>query len=385
MNLKEQLRNIIEGIGETESLLDRDYRDLGRQLLDNADKVDGSGDFKELLGRAQETRGLIDSSRTNSDRLEKLLGRLEETRQAIQEKNGELGILGEEIEPHFESVGRAAVEALVDDEAEAAPYRKLIDQLRDLEIEIKQIDRELKRGATHMEEGRGIVTQAIAGGRRLYLQGVARTKGLRAAGLYRRLGREVCESDLIARFDSHAFMDVLEPVLKNREQTKKVDMQVSALKNKEDRLEGEIASLCEGERPQRRLQRLENERKKANEVFNLQLRDLGIQFADRRGTSSSVPKGVKSGVDLVKKERRELASLEKRKERVEAAVAIEELERKVDADRTKMRSLENTVRKTNKEIAVVSAEIKELSEERDRLLKIRGAVDDLMREAAGEE
>ncbi|HUX21796.1 MAG TPA: hypothetical protein VMW69_11200 [Spirochaetia bacterium] len=368
-NLKGMLREIVSDIEEAQSSLDREYRSLGEELVGGTSGVAASGQLKELIEQAGGTIQAIEAGDRNIDRLTKLLAQLAETKEAVQEKKGELTILDEELEPHFESVGHAAVEALMNDEAESAPFRKLIDQLRELESEIRQTDRELNRGGGQPESGRGIVNQAIAGGRRLYLQGIARTKVMRASALYRKLGREVCESDLISRFSSRAFVTVLEPVLKN----------------KIERLQGEIDVLCGEDRPQRKLQHLESEREKATELLDQLLLDIGTQFADRGGSSTTLSSKAKGRLDEVKKARKELAALQKRRERIDAAIAVVELERRVDSDRTKVRTLENTVKRANKEISAITTEIKDLNEERERLVKIRGAVEELTFETVEEE
>jgi len=383
-NLRGLLHLIIEKTRDVESDLEREYRELGERLLREGLGGVSSADLKEKLERAKETAELIDVGETGRDRIRKLMDQLSQLREAIEEKEGELTILREEIEPHYEKVGRAAAEALIDDEPEAAPYKKLLDPLRDIGAEIKQLNREISRAGQRDEE-MSLVNQAIVGGKKLYQQGVLRTKQLRASNLYRRLGREICDSDLMTRYESRAFVDVFEPVLKNREQTKKIDTQIAALRNKAERLEGELDSLCENERPQRRLHRLEEERTKAMEVFEVQLRDLGGSYADHPGSASSLPKTVKAGLESVKVTRKELGSLGKRKDRVEAAIALEEIDRRVDSDRSKVRNLESTVKKANKEIASLSDEIKDLNEEREKLLKVRGSTEDLQLEPVGEE
>lgn len=381
-NLKGLLREISNDIEEAEGSLDGQYRELGEELLSHGADGSFTGQLKELLQNARGTQELVEAGESNRERLAKLLEQASTSRAAIEEKRGELGILEEEIEPYYEGVGRAAVEALVDDDAEAAPYKKILDQLRDLEIEIRQVDRELNRGGLRGEEEQGIVTQAIAGGRRLYLQGVARTKGLRASGLYRRLGREVCESDLLSRQNSRAFMSVLEPVLKNKEQSKRINTQISTMRNKLERLESEIVALSEGDRPQRRLQRFAADLEKANELMELQLKEVGAYYADH--SAAEAPKKVKEKLNVVKKARKELAALAARRGRVEAAIEVEELERRVEADRGRVRTLENNVKKANKEIASLSTEIKDLNEERERLAKLRGPVEELTLETVEE-
>ena len=384
-NLKALLREITNDIEEAQGSLDGQHRELGEELLATSGEGGFTGQLKELLQNAHGTKELIEAGEAHRERLAKLLEQASTSRAAIEEKRGELGILEDEIEPYYEGVGRAAVEALVDDEAEAAPYKKILDQLRDLEVEIRQVDRELNRGGMRGEDEQGIVTQAIAGGRRLYLQGVVRTKGLRASGLYRRLGREICESDLLSRQNSRAFMSVLEPVLKNKEQTKRINTQISTMRNKLERLESEIAALSEGDRPQRRLQRFAADLERANELMELQLKEVGAHYADHAGSAADAPKKVKEKLNLVKKARKELSALTARRGRVEAAIEVEELERRVEIDRGRVRNLENNVKKANKEIAALSTEIKDLNEERDRLAKLRGPVEELTLETVGEE
>lgn len=380
-NLKGFLREVIDRSREAEAALDREYEGLGGELLDQGLERSGSTQLKQLHGSAAETRDFVRKNEATSDRLTKLLGQLAETKEAIEEKRGELDVLAEEIEPHFEKVGRATVEALIDYDEEALPYRKVIDQLRSLESEMKQLNRELGQGGME-EEGRGIVTLALSSGKKLYLQGVLRTKVLRTTSLYRKLGREVCETDLITRVDSRAFIEVLEPVAKNREQVKKIEAQISSLRNKTERLQNEINSLSENDRPQRRLQRLESERQERRDRLSVQLRELGLYFADHSGNLSSMDKRLKSQLDAVKSRRKEMESLASVRKRVEAAIAVVELERRIDTERTKVRNLETTVRKANNEIAERTAEIKGFNEEREKLLKVRGELEDLKIETA---
>lgn len=375
-SLKNLLNEIAARTEATENEIDGEFRELGEVLLGQAPPGGGQSEVKELFARARETRELIEQCEANADRLQKLLDQLAEVNEAIKEKQGELKILKEEVEPHYEKVGRAAAESLLDEDLEGTPHRALIDQVRTLDSEIKQLNREIGRIGQNEEE-QGIVGQALAGGRKLYRQGVLRSKTMRAESLYRRLGQEVCETDLITHLNSRAFVDVLEPVLKNKEQAKKIDAQLASLKNKAERLDADIAAASEGERPHRRLQHLEEDRAAAREVYEVQLRDLGARYADHPGSATAIPAKAKSLLGDIKTLRKELGSLAARRERVQAAIALEELDRKVESSRSRVRGLETSVKKANAEIAELSAEIKRLNEEREKLLAVRGSADDL--------
>lgn len=382
-SLKHLLNEIATKTETAENEIDAEFLELGEVLLDEGPASGGSGEIKELYARARETRELIEQCEANAARLTKLLDQLAEINEAIKEKHGELAILKEEMEPHYEKVGRAAVDSLLDEEPEGTPHRALIDQLRNLEGEIKQLNREIGRIGQNDEE-QGIVGQALAGGRKLYRQGVLRSKTMRAESLYRRLGHEVCETDLIDRLNSRAFVDVIEPVLKNKEQSKKVEAQLASLENKSERLHADIAAASENDRPHRRLQRFEEDRAAAREVYDVQLRDVGARYADRPGSATAIPAKVKPLLAEIKTLRKQLGALASRRERVQAALELEDLDRKVEANRSRVRGLETTVKKANAEIAELSAETKRLNEEREKLLAVRGSADDLVPETLEE-
>lgn len=383
-NLKALLAKTDEESRESEAALEREYLELGEELLEGGLGGSSSTDLKDLHTRARESRELLTAAEEAKDRLARLITQAQEIRDNVEEKKRELAALEEEIEPHYEKVGRAAAEALEDDEEAAEPYRSLIDQLDALEQEIKQLDRDRAR-SEQRDEDKGLLTQALEGGKRLYFQGLSKSKGVRVTSLYRRLGREACENDLVTKLDSHAFDEVLEPVLKNKEQSDKVRAQMTALTSRAERVEQEIDGFCENERPQRTLQRLERDHEKAHEVLDVQLRDLGAQYVDRVRDKQGVAKSVAGRMDRITTVRKALQGLTKKRERIEAAMAIEELERKVEGSRSRVRSLSTTAKKLNREIEELNAQIKELSAERERLLKVRGSLDDLTSDEKEEE
>ena len=200
-SLKNLLNEIAARTEATENEIDGEFRELGEVLLGQAPPGGGQSEVKELFARARETRELIEQCEANADRLQKLLDQLAEVNEAIKEKQGELKILKEEVEPHYEKVGRAAAESLLDEDLEGTPHRALIDQVRTLDSEIKQLNREIGRIGQNEEE-QGIVGQALAGGRKLYRQGVLRSKTMRAESLYRSLGYEVMSTQMSKRLGS---------------------------------------------------------------------------------------------------------------------------------------------------------------------------------------
>ncbi|HUZ16930.1 MAG TPA: hypothetical protein VMV68_00980 [Spirochaetia bacterium] len=371
-NLKGLLRVLEEKSADSTATLDAEYRRLGESLLDADREAVAATELKELFEKALATNERLSGNLNQQERLTKLVSQLEELDERLRAKKEEMKTATREMEPRFAEIGHLAFEGSAGDADGIEPFRKEVGQLRAIETEIRDHNRELsKTGASR--ENDGILGQALLSGKRLYLQGLIRTKNMRAEALYRQLGKDICESEAITELDSSAYVDVLEFLLKFKDEQAKLDTQTTALTNKRDRIEKEIETLAGGERARRFGSRLESEQKKTQGELSLLLRELGVKYSEGNYEKAITGRKVKGHLDAIRDMSKEIAVLESKRERIQAALRIEAIDREVAGKRSKIRSLEETIRKCNDEMDVLSAKITALDEERSRLVEVRGS------------
>jgi len=369
-NLKGLLRVLEEKSADSTATLDAEYRRLGESLLDADREAVAATELKELFEKALATNERLSGNLNQQERLTKLVSQLEELDERLRAKKEEMKTATREMEPRFAEIGHLAFEGSAGDADGIEPFRKEVGQLRAIETEIRDHNRELsKTGASR--ENDGILGQALLSGKRLYLQGLIRTKNMRAEALYRQLGKDICESEAITELDSSAYVDVLEFLLKFKDEQAKLDTQTTALTNKRDRIEKEIETLAGGERARRFGSRLESEQTQGE--LSLLLRELGVKYSEGNYEKAITGRKVKGHLDAIRDMSKEIAVLESKRERIQAALRIEAIDREVAGKRSKIRSLEETIRKCNDEMDVLSAKITALDEERSRLVEVRGS------------
>lgn len=369
-NLKGLLRVLDEKIIENEARVEKEYHKLGESLVElSSESVSGTA-LDEIYGRARGLNEAVAKNLTHQERLAKLISQAEDFDERISEKRKDIEMLRAEVEPRYQEIGRRIVERSKESMEGMKPYSGRIEQLRTLEADLQERDRELARAS--MEPHGGFLRQALSEGKRVYLRGLFRAQSIRADGLYRQLGRDICETGELESLDSGAFSDIIEPLLKYHEQRGQLEAQLAALTNKRSRAEADIEALIGTEQPKRSLAKLEAERTALEIDLAAILGEMGRRFLDSSLNESLSGKNLKSSVKSIQGLAREVADLKEKRARVDAAIKIADLERELTKKRARIESLEATIRKANMEIDTLNEKIAAIGREREGLVAVRG-------------
>lgn len=368
---------------------------LGEHLSYREGEAFSDSSMADVHRGIRELREQLPRSRQEVKRIVQCVGRSEE----LEAQMRELKVQAAEIEARndelCEQIGRSAFAAYSSAfaarggaEEQQTEYEQVFGALIRLEEEIESLDREQERLQSNVRTG-NFFRIFRETGRSLYLKGLLSLKKKSASRSYREAGQRFCESGLAAAADDPALQRALGPYRENRRRLQSINKQLGRFREEQAALWEELKELGAEKSHQRRVRELEASIQRIDESLEDAFEGLGSLFRAKPVKALAEDLEVAHCLRLLSRAERSSALGRKRIERLEAALQIEQLARQRQSLEEKVDRLEREIRTRQEEIALLRDEISETGAQSERLARLRGSEESLLRslgaQAAAEE
>lgn len=360
--------------GQLESALHRTLAQVAEQTVV---ETDVSGDpYDELIQQLSEIESLQSSLAANRMRIGELVTRLTEIGADSDQLHSEMRKIADELEPIFTEIGSVAFAVYRDNPLVDQEYADIFAPLLEIHEALKDIDGQISVIESEPEE-RQFLEKVVFRGKVVLLKNRRATREAAARKLYRKVGREIVNTGFINAIADPSLTQSVEPYLEQMKQTRSREQDVLNLADERDELASELETLGATKRPQRRIDEIDEEIEAIGEERVLTLARLGRLLVDNG--REILPPSTKEWVAEAVKQKEELAGLESRLARIEAAVEVENLNAELDQLRDGVRKRQGHVERLAGEIKDLEARIVLVVKERKKKEALRGAAEELLK------
>lgn len=369
-------------VSRNDDTIDKQLTLLGERLVAvSSEQVEGSAleaeytTAVELLKEKSEHQEKIDKITDCRSRLERIALDMKDNRSAVKEQN-------ELMEPHLEEIGRVAYEVFKQRRDEAEKFYPIFADLVETEAKINGIEQDVE--VDQEEPQPGFFGKIRRTGKRLFKEGVVRTKRRYLERQYRPAGSRLVESDFHESFPSIELEKVMEPVLAVKARLSELQNEYRELEERHDEVEDslrEIVSMIPNKAP---VVMLEKRISELDETLADTYRRMGVIYRDS-GLAGTIggPK-FEGSLKIIRHLLERNESYEHLIRRLEAAVEVKNLEeRKGDAE-SRIRGKEDSIRRLQEEMAGIRDEIDQIEIEMKTMADIRGSEETLLSEGHDE-
>jgi len=364
-------RRIAENTVEAASQLER----LGDYLAGQEEKAFSDPEFLELRRSVVELRAQLPAGRRQVRRImqcvEKITG-LEARLRGVGERFAELERENEAI---CEEIGRFSYAAFRSQSLPLEGLAELFVKVGRQEQELSSLSEDQERSRGSMRSG-NILRMIGEAGRGFFLRSAVGFKRKAVARAYAEAGRGVCESPL-AESDP-TLKRKLTPYRENRARLEELGREAEALRVEQAGLRNELKELGAEKSHQRRVRELERGLQRAEEELEQACRRLGELFRAKPVRSFAADPEVKNRLRRAAQAEKSSEKLRKQVRRLEAAIQIDALDGQVRAMREKIEKVTREIRAREQEVRELESRIAGSEGERERLVKVRGAEQDLL-------
>ncbi|MBT3272339.1 MAG: hypothetical protein HN368_04225 [Spirochaetales bacterium] len=323
--------------------------------------------FVEAITNAKNLRKTLREKESTVTRWYAIEKELSEAKSAFKELDESRGGLRTELEGYFEDIGTAAFKLFRKSPSIFANSAGILDDMQEFEMRRKEKEKELHQ----LESGpdsNSFLGKTFRKGKGMVLRGSLKSRELQRGKRMRIIGQHLCELDTMPDIPEGSDLAVLlGPLSASINSYRKEHGELERITERRSALEQERVAIEKGARMRNPVRNLEHQASQIQHNLQSQYNVIGHLFeefsTDEDRTSGKVAK-ILSQIDNNEKE---IKKLEKLLGRVEAAVEVDELEKKklvIGAEQEKLR----------RRIGELDSEQDKLATEIVKTTKLRGNV-----------
>jgi len=381
-------------IAETQRAIQRNNAEIAAQLKKLGEHLSyreaaafSEASMADVHGRIQELREQLPRSRQQVKRIVQCVGRSEELESELRELRAQAAEIEAQNDLICEEIGRVAFETFrrgdsAQGEGRGQEYEEIFGSLIRQEQEIEDLEDDQERLQSHVRSG-NFFRIFKETGRTLYLKGLLSLKRKALSKGYREAGRRFCESELAGATEDAALLRSLAPYRENKRKLGSLGKQIAKFKDEQASLWEELQGLGAEKSHQRRVRELEASIQRTEESLEDAFEGLGSLFRAKPVKGLAEDPEVARCLRVISRAEKGNAQSRKQIERLEAALQIEQLARQRQAMEEKTARLEREIRSRQEEIEALHEQIAEAKVQAEKLAKLRGPEEALLRFSAG--
>jgi len=381
-------------IGETQRTIQRNNAEIAAQLKKLGEHLSyreaaafTDPSMADVHSRIQELREQLPRSRQQVKRIVQCVGRSEELEAELRAFKAQVVEIEAQNDLICEQVGRVAFDAYQSDPGgkgrrgsggDTQEYEEIFGPLIRQEEEIGNLEGEQGRLQSNVRSG-NFFRIFKETGRSLYLKGLLSLKKRAVSKSYREAGRRFCESGLAGATDDPALQRSLSPYRENKRRLTSLGKQMARFTEEQAALWEELQGLGAEKSHQRRVRELEASIQRTEESLEDAFEGLGSLFKVKPVKSLAEDPEVSRCLRVISRTEKANVQARKQIERLEAALQIEQLARQRQGMEEKVARLEREISIRQEEIGALHDHIADTKLQSERLAKVRGPEEALLR------
>jgi chromosome segregation ATPase len=373
-----ELRKIIE---KNTTEIHLCLRKLGEYLSYREAGVLSTPEMEELHRRIQDLRHQLPESRQKVKKILQSVARNEELEREIRDRKAHIAELAGKDQVICEAIGRAAYTAYRSLTAPRQEYLELFEPLRRQEQELEELEAEYEKLQAHTKGGKFFRIFREAG-RSLYLKGVLSLRRKAVSKSFHEVGKRFCDSELGVELKDRGLREALVPYEVNEKKIDALHRETEKLREDQGRMWNELKTLGADRSHQKRVREIETEIQRIERQLHDAFEALGSSF---RGTRSGDFNDIEASSTVKQIERIEQANRRYRKQivRLRAAMQIDSLRDRLGNLSDRISKLAADIESRQREIDTLRVQASEGEKEIQRLQKVRGSEQTLLKNPKG--
>ena len=353
-------------LSELEALRTRNHNTIQIELvrlgaaLTHVEALRSTPPYDEPLKEISLVQDQIAAKERTIDHWNELNEELDTIKEAISQIDSETSDRRDDLEPFYEAIGVAAVEAHSDNEA----LSEIVEHVLLLQLDIEDRQREIQTLESN-EKSESFIGKTLARGKGMVLKGSLKTKSLLHGRALREAGEKVCELPSYESFDA-TLIDAMGPSREFLDDIKKLAGEKSQLEQNRDEVQQKRLEIEKRERMRNPARNLRHDVDRLNSRMNDVAKELASAYVDSDERAVPADDEIESIVMEIERLGREAESAVKLSERVRAALEADRITAEIDSKRSVRARLET-------EIAAVDRASDQLKGEKSAQVKARGS------------
>ena len=335
--LREQIQTELARIEESRV---GQYAVLGEDLSTTKNSGEWKAAFSEDLTLVRTRRDMLKEKSRTVESWKEAEDRGTTIRKEIQELETAYTKVRGELEMHFEDIGAAAYDLYQQTPSAFDETADLLNDMQDLETGVREKELELQRLQTGSKPS-SFITKTLNKGRGIVIRGSLKTREFQRGKRLKQVGEHICESlDLPDLPEGSSLAKQLAPLTGATASLRQVRKELSAKKAEAESIDNARIAIEREERMRNPVKNLEHDMRRIGSELAEIYTNLGRRFYDSDARSERVTERISRTVSAIGRLDDEKNRHEKLMLRVDAGLAVVELEKKkekLDAERESLR------------------------------------------------
>jgi chromosome segregation ATPase len=361
----EEIRVCLKKLGEYLS-----YQDAGAL---------SSSEMKELHGRIQELRRQLPASRQQVKKILQTVAGNEALEREIRDRKLRITELAKKNQEICESIGRAAYRAYKTLPVSGKAYAELFESLEKQEQELTELEAEQQTLQEHGKEGKFFRIFRETG-RSVYVKGLLSLRRKAVLKTYHEVGQNICNSpQLKNEMKDGRLEQALAPYEANERKIANLQQELEELLGDREKKWSELKTLGAHRSHQKRVREIESEIQRIEGKLQGAFEDLGTVFQNTRSGEFQDTEAA-SLIHQMQEIEQDTRRKKKRIERLNAALQMDALHNQLGNLADRVSRLEGDIETRRREIETLRSQIAVGEKEIQRLQRIRGSRQSLLKE-----
>jgi chromosome segregation ATPase len=339
--------------------------DLGRQIVLLKDEQTKDAPFYDIIAEIRLKETELSEKEATISSWNELSEKLDANANDLRLLDAEIADKRLELEPHFETIGEAVLDAYQSSDEELGELSNRAEHIVEIQEEIRNKERELQA----LESGdrqESFLGKTLAAGKGMVIRGSLKSRGARRRRALREIGERICEMDATDSTETQ-FTQVLFPV-------REAMGELAGLRGRRETLEKAKVELQNGRLEIEKQERMRNPVRNLGHAVDLlrtQIDELAARIGSSYVESGFALENSVSAIDSVIAATQMLREENERAqeiiEKLNAAIVVDRLSEQIEGKKAAKSRLES-------EIASVDAGIDELKSQKTAQAKTRGSI-----------
>lgn len=358
-------------IEECRHMVSTQVRIVGSSLSKLEPEIFTHGTTRDAVTRAITLRDKLPLERQRVRQILQQVKRNEELKTRARAAGTTIADLRRGNEAVSEEVGRA-VFAMYGSLPLSEEIDKVFQELVRGVAELANVEREHQSILDTQEQG-NVLKRLKEKGRAVYYQSMLAMKRKALSKNFRQAGLAICESVLDIKIDDPALKRILTPMLENKEEIARQEKKLTGIKKEQESIWAGLKEQGAEKNHQRKLRELEKNIQGLELNLEEALEELGEKYLQKPIKALAENQEIKQSQILINQAKRDIGKYERQIMRVEAALRIIELDEEINEQAGRVEDLEVRIKGLQKDIIELRNKTAQLGDDREQLLKTRGA------------